>query len=93
MQSLSSVLYSLYRGTPQHGEWVVACLQGAWAGLVGESIASVCKPARWVDSKLWIEVADAAWVGALESVRGEMLDRICKATSGEVRGISFSLTG
>ena len=89
MDPISQVLYGLFRGTPQHGEWVIACLEGAWPALLGERIAGVCRPASYENSRLSIEVTDGAWVEPLREMTSELLDRIRKGTGNEVREIAF----
>ncbi len=91
MEPVSSVMFSIFRGTPRHAEWVVHCLRGAWPALVGKGIARVCRPAAFADSALSIAVEDAAWEGALAGMRDELEERIRNATGGEVRRITFFL--
>lgn len=89
MEPVAGVLYSLFRGSPAHREWVVNCLQGAWPAIVGQGIARVCRPAVFDGSGLRIAVEDPAWEDALASMRDELRERILRATGGEVRRISF----
>lgn len=91
MEHVSTVLFSLFRGSPGHGQWVVNCLQGAWPAIVGQGIARVCRPAAFAAFALMIAVEDAAWESALASMKGELLEKIRQATGGEVRDISFFL--
>lgn len=91
MEHISTVMFSLFRGTPGHGEWVVNCLQGAWPAIVGQGIARACRPAAFGGSTLTIAVEDAAWESALASMKDVLLDKIRRATGGEVREISFYL--
>lgn len=91
MESLSGVLFSLYRGTPQHGEWVVACLQGAWSGIVGDRIARACRPVSWNDYRLVIQVEDADWKQNLRALEGELLAKVRSASGNEVRELSIKL--
>ena len=88
MEQLFGVLLSLYRGTPKHGEWVVACLQGAWPRLIGDKLASVCHPSRYEDSELLIEIEDPDWEEAVRSVKPLLLEKLRAATAGEVKTIS-----
>jgi hypothetical protein len=90
MEPLFSVLFSLYKGKPNHGEWVIACLRGAWIRLLGERLAAVCSPARLEDSDLRIEILDEGWESAVKSVKRELLDKLRAATANEVKTISFS---
>jgi predicted nucleic acid-binding Zn ribbon protein len=89
MESVSNVLFSLYRETPFHGEWVVACLQGAWPGILGEKIAGVCRPLALRGPELVVEVPDGAWMLALSSMKTELLDRIRRVAGDEVSALSF----
>jgi len=88
LEKLFGVLFSIYRGTPRHREWVLACLQGAWPKLIGEKLAAVCKPASFDGSALAIEVLDRQWEDAIRSVRLALLDKLQSATAGEVTRIS-----
>ena len=90
MEPLFGVLFSLNKGKPNHGEWVIACLQGAWPKLLGERLAVVCRPARLEGSDLRIEILDQSWESAVKSVRAELLDKLRTATANQVRSISFS---
>ena len=89
MKPLSGVLYSLYRGQPNHGPWVVGCLEGGWARILGERLAAVCRPVWFRDSDLLIEITDGGWERAVRGVKAELLEKIRAATAGEVRGIRF----
>jgi len=89
LEPLFGVLVSLQRGTPRHGAWVVACLQGAWPRLIGEKLASVCRPALFRDAELVVEITDRDWEGAVRSVQGALLDKLRAATAGEIRQISL----
>ena len=89
MEPLSRVLYSLYRNQPEHGSWVVACLEGAWAGILGEKLSKVCRPVAWDNHRLIIEIQDQEWLESLQGMKGDVLARIREATNDEVREISF----
>ena len=89
MEPLSRVLYSLYRNQPEHGSWVVACLEGAWAGILGEKLSKVCRPVAWDNHRLIIEIQDQEWLESLQGMKGDVLARIREATNNEVREISF----
>ena len=82
------ILFSLYRGTPQHGEWVIGCLKGAWPKLLGGKLAGVCRPVRFENSKLIIEILDPDWEEAVKSVQPALLEKLRTATAGEVRRIT-----
>ncbi len=90
MEPLSNVLFGIFRGTPRHAEWVLACLEGAWPNLVGERIAGVCRPAQFEGSRLTVEVLDPAWATTLRDMGPELLQRIRKGTGDEVREVHFS---
>ena len=89
MEPLSRILFSLYRGTPQHGPWVVACLEGAWAAILGDKLARVCRPVSWENYRLTIAVPDQEWSESLQGLKEDLLARIRHATGHEVRQISF----
>jgi predicted nucleic acid-binding Zn ribbon protein len=84
MEPVSTVIYSLFRGTPQHAEWVLACLEGAWPGILGDRLAAACRPSRFSDGKLTVLAADAEWAKALRGLQHELAYRIRQATAGEV---------
>ena len=89
MESISNTLLLLYRGTPFHGEWITACLDHAWQGLLGNRVAKVCRPLALRGVELVIEVLDPAWLPALASMKPDLLQRIQAKTAGEVQRISF----
>ena len=91
MESVSNTIYALYRGTPSHGEWIVACLQGAWDGVLGEHIAGTCRPVTLRGAELVVEVSEKAWFPVLSSMQRELSLRICRATGGEIRQLMFKL--
>jgi len=88
LEKLFCVLLRLCRGTPGHGEWVVACLEGSWAKLVGERLASKCRPLRFENSELVVQVLDSDWKEAVTSIRPELMERLRAATAGEVRTVA-----
>ena len=87
MEQLFDVLLSLHRGTPQYGEWVIACLDGAWPKLVGERLAKVCRPARFTGSELAIEMIDNDWTDAVKNLKSMFLEKLQAATSCEIKSI------
>jgi hypothetical protein len=89
MESVFSALFSLHRGTPHHGEWVVACLQGAWMNLVGERLAAVCQPVSFKDSELTIKVLDKSWEGAILNLKPELLDKLKAVTACDFKNIKM----
>ncbi len=89
MKPVSSILFSLYKGTLHHDEWVVACLQGAWSGLLGDRIAQACVPVALNDRKLVVQVRDPGWLPTLSSMSSVLLERIRSATGAAVAGIVF----
>jgi hypothetical protein len=93
MQPISRVLYSLYRGSPRHGSWVIACLEGAWPALVGETLTRVCRPCRFSGSTLVVEILDAAWEESIRSCQEMLLGKLREATGDEVRQIAFRIGG
>lgn len=89
MDRVFDILFSLQRGTPRHGQWVVECLRGAWPRLVGDRLASVCLPADLTDAVLKIEVADGAWLDTVRGVQAELQDRLYAVTLGEVKTLKI----
>ena len=89
MDPISGVLLSLYRGTPQHGEWIIAFLEGSWTAIVGEQLAKVCRPQRFDSSHLVVAIADPSWADALRGLESELRKKLQRATCGEVRRVSF----
>jgi hypothetical protein len=89
MEPISTILFKIYRGTPQHSDWMVACLQGVWPSLLGERLAQVCRPASFSGSTLVIEVLDSDWAGALRSTRKQLLEKLRNATADEVLRLEF----
>jgi predicted nucleic acid-binding Zn ribbon protein len=90
MQPLSGILFGLFRGSPQHDDWVIACLEGAWPALVSEKIAQVCRPTSVRSARLTIEITDAAWDEELRRMEPELLQRIRQGTAGEIRELHFA---
>ncbi len=93
MHSIADTIFGLYRGTPQHGEWVVGCLDGAWPALVGERLAGICRPSKFEGVCLTLEVIDASWLEALKSMENDICGKLRAATGLEIQRINFrSLT-
>jgi len=90
LKPLSQVLYTLFEDQPTHGQWVVACLEGSWSRVLGEKLASVCRPVTFDKSNLWIEILDRDWDQILQSIQPDLLEKLRAATANEVKGISFS---
>ena len=90
MEPLFGVLFSLFKGQPNHGQWVVACLEGAWPKILGDKLAEVCRPVRLENSDLLIEISNREWEPAVKSVRAELLEKLRTATENEVKTVSFS---
>jgi hypothetical protein len=90
VEPLFGVLFSLFKEKPNHGQWVIACLEGAWPKLLGDRLAAACRPVRFEDSDLVIEIFDVGWDQAVKSVKDALLDKLRAATAGEVKTISFS---
>jgi hypothetical protein len=91
MKPISTLLFNIYRGTPQHPEWVVACLQGMWPTLLGEGLDRVCRPVAFADGRLRVEILDPGWEEAIRSSAEEIAQRVRAATGDEVRQISYEL--
>ena len=89
MKPLFSVLLGIYRGTPRHGNWVLACLQGAWAKLVGDRLAAVCRPFCLKDGELIVEILDQDWEEAVKGVESPLQQKLETVTMGIVKKLSF----
>ncbi len=87
MEPASKAVYALFRDTPRHGDWVVACLQAAWPALLGETLAPACRPRSLAHARLTIEIVDPMWADAVRHLEGEILARIGEATGGLVRSL------
>ncbi|MDM7998025.1 MAG: DciA family protein [Acidobacteriota bacterium] len=90
MEPLAGVLYGLFRGTPNHERWVLACLEGAWPKLLGERLAAVCRPSGFENGALSVEILNNEWDSVVKSVRSELVEKLRAATAGEVKSIVFS---
>jgi hypothetical protein len=90
LKPLYHVLYTLYKGQPNHGQWVVACLEGSWSKILGERLAAVCGPVSFEKSDLRIEILDRDWDQVMQSVKPALLEKLRTATANEVQSISFS---
>ena len=89
MEPLFGVLVALNNGTSRHGEWVLACLRGAWPKLVGDRLASVCHPAGFSGAELILEVGDPDWEKAVSSIKDALVARLNEATRGLVKTVSL----
>lgn len=93
MDSAFRILFSLQRGTPRHGQWVVECLRGSWDRIVGRRLAAVCRPETLKGAVLRVQVMDPEWMPALKSLRAEIQEKLRSETRGEVSGlVLFSKT-
>jgi hypothetical protein len=90
LEPLYGLLFSLFRGHPNHGQWVIACLQGAWPKIVGERLAAVCRPVRIENANLLIEILDREWDPVVKSMKQALLDKLQSVTAGGVKTITFS---
>jgi hypothetical protein len=87
LEQLFSTLFSLHRGTTHYGDWVIACLQGAWLNLVGERLAVACRPIRFENSELTVEILEKSWEDAIKNLKPELLSKLQAATACEFRSI------
>jgi len=90
VEPISSVLFSLYRNTPHHGDWVLACLEGAWPAILGGGLAQACRPLSLAESTLTVGIDAPEWQETLLSMKEDIEGRIRRATHGEVRRVRFS---
>jgi hypothetical protein len=87
LEKVFGVLFSVWRGAPNQGEWVIACLRGAWPKILGERLAAVSAPVSFDGSILVIEIKDPQWEEAFRSVRPTLLEKLRCATAGEIKRI------
>ena len=93
MDRASRILFSLQRGTPCHGQWVVECLKGSWERIVGRRLATVCRPETLKGEILRVRVMDPEWMQTIRGLRTEIQEKLRAETSGEVRTlVLFSKT-
>ena len=92
MEPVFSLLFALNRGMANYGEWVIACLQGAWPRLVGDRLAAVCRPAAFRNSELVVEVLNKGWEEAVQSVKPDLVQKLRAATAGVIKTIAIRLT-
>ena len=90
MEPVFGMLFSLFKEKPNHGQWVIACLEGAWPKLLGDRLAAVCRPVRFENADLLIEILDSEWDQAVKSVKPALLEKLRAATANEVKTITFS---
>jgi hypothetical protein len=84
MDSAFRILFSLQRGTPFHGQWVLECLKGSWDRIVGRRLAMVCRPETLNGSVLRVRVMDPEWMHAVKGLRAEIQEKLRSETCGEV---------
>ncbi len=89
MEPLFGVLLSCWHEMPEKGKWVVACLQGAWPRLLGDRLASVCRPVSFRNSELEIEISGCDWEDAVRNIQPALLEKLRTATAGEVASLSI----
>ncbi len=94
MDSAFRILFSLQRGTPRHGQWVIECLRGSWDRIVGKKLAAVCRPETLKGEVLRVQVVDPEWMHTIKSLQAEIQEKLRSETCGEVRKlVLFSKTG
>jgi hypothetical protein len=87
LEQIFSALFSLHRGNPHYGTWVIGCLQGAWTNLVGERLAEACRPVQYSKSELIVEILDKSWEDAVKSLKPELLNKLQAITSCKINSI------
>jgi hypothetical protein len=83
-------MLSLFRGTPDNGDWIVACLEGAWPKLLGDRLAAVCRPVSFKGAELVIQIADRGWEDAVTNLQPELLKKLRDATDGKILSLSIA---
>ena len=89
MKPISSILPRLFRDSPQHSLWILACLEGNWGNIVGDGIARVCRPLALDNRNLVMEILDPSWESAVKSMERDMLEKIRQFAGNEVKRLSF----
>jgi hypothetical protein len=87
LERVFGVLFSVWRGSPNQGEWAIACLRGAWPKIIGDRLAFVSVPVSFDGSTLVIEVKDPQWEEVVSSVRSALLEKLQRATADAIKGI------
>jgi predicted nucleic acid-binding Zn ribbon protein len=57
-------------------------LQRTWERALGEKISRRCRPLRFNDAVLTVEVTDSSWADQLQSMSADLVSRINKALGG-----------
>lgn len=91
MDNAFDILFSLQRGTPRHGQWVVECLKGSWSRLVGNKLAEVCRPSDLTGAVLTVEVNDSSWLDTVRDLKEELQAKLSSVTGGEIKWLNISL--
>jgi len=89
MKPIASILPSIFRDSPDHRLWVVACLEGSWQEIVGAGIARICRPLRLDNSNLVLEILDPSWESTLKGMERDVLEKIRQFAGNEVKQLSF----
>lgn len=89
MKPVSDVIFTLFQGTPHQDEWLLACLTGAWSGMLGEPMGRVCRPQTVRGGRLVVQVLDSAWLPVLTGMHRELLERIRAATGCRLERVTF----
>jgi len=89
MDRAFGILFSLQRGTPRHGQWVIECLKGSWEKIVGRKLAAVCCPVELKGTVLKVQVVDNDWMHTVEGMRMEIQGKLRSETCGEVKTLVF----
>lgn len=93
MEQVFGALLALRRGAPDQNEWIVSCLAGAWAKLLGDRLATVCRPVAFSKGRLTIEASDASWERALRDLQPELEEKLRTATAGEIASVAIKKDG
>lgn len=93
MEQVFGALLALRRGAPDQDEWILSCLAGAWAKLLGDRLAMVCRPIAIAHGRLAIEASDAAWERALRDLQPELEKKLRIATADAVVSVAIKQAG
>lgn len=88
VQTTGKLVEEVLANLDQAGALAMGRLMRQWPDLVGPDIAKASTPLRCEHGVLWVGIPNPTWRYVIESqFRTNLLDKLRKATDGEVRGI------